>query len=174
VAPPLAADCSGLPQAPDRHVATLLPGAGGSECVALVEEQVSPIRTVPAAWVRRGGRWSPVVLPPGDYENAGWQHAAVDGGVVYGLLDNVIEDPGWELIVMASADGGRTWVERGRFRKPYYYSFARSLSVDGDRATIAVELFDDLGSGVEEGTYYYRTGDGGRSWRGPEREPTGT
>ncbi len=161
-------DCQGLPTSDSRHVTALLPGAGGSECVALVEEKLSAIRSEPGAWVRREGRWD--YTPLGDFaDGAAWQRSVVDGDVILAVLDNVIESPGWELRVVASIDGGRSWSERGQLRKPYYFALTHTLAMEDGRGTISVDLDDDYGAGVAPGRYWYQTDDGGRTWQGPSR-----
>ncbi|MEZ4236363.1 MAG: hypothetical protein R3F59_09420 [Myxococcota bacterium] len=89
-----------------------------------------------------------------DAQQRGWVAGAVLDGALVGVLDMVVESPGWDLLVVRSTDGGASWTQVGRLDKPYYYALVDDLALDRrGRLVLTLLLRDDLGSGVAAGRY---------------------
>lgn len=135
----------------------------------------------PAVHLQVGGAWSARVLhvddqAPDSTPESGWSWALVSAqeheSALIAVLEWRVESPGHELVLVASDDGGRTWVERSRLQKPHYMSEASELVLDArGQGRLTIELVDCADCGIPRGLYHYRTIDGGRTWSEPEHEP---
>ncbi|MDI3288098.1 hypothetical protein [Polyangium sp. 15x6] len=109
-----------------------------------------------------------VVLDGPDDEQMGWEAVARAGEAsreVIGVLDSQIESPGWDLVIVASTDSGRTWARRATLRKVYYMATVESLIARSpDHFDLVLRLDDDYGAGVAPGRYVASTEDRGSSW----------
>ena len=160
----------------NAHLRFRVPDVDGPGESLFVDLPDGPTVSRPAI-VRRvaGDRWDLRVLSGAATHQYGWKWVGRVGrtpGLV-AVLDAVGGSPGWSLLILASPDDGRTWVVRGKLRKPYYPARLEAVVMDAaGRGTLAVRLDDDAGSGTPLGRYRYRTMDAGRTWEkveGPER-----
>jgi hypothetical protein len=97
----------------------------------------------------------------------GWAGAAGVAGSaqMIAVLDWKVEDPGWEVVVLSSADGGRTWSEMSRVRKPHYLARVDSVSLEANGSGLLDLHLDDCADcGTPLGHYVHATADGGRTW----------
>jgi hypothetical protein len=158
-------------------VATCTPPAAGGDaevraafgdregCVALIDAGLSPVSATPLVWRQTRGTWREVdVAAP---HNHGWIAAATDGDRIVAVLDSCVESPGWELAIVHSDDGGRTWSPPARVRKPYYVASVERVTIGAGEAVVELELDDDLGSGVALGRYRAVSSDRGDRWAPP-------
>ena len=103
----------------------------------------------------------------------GWAGIASVAGTerLLAVLDWRVEDPGWEVVVVSSPDGGRSWRELSRVHKPHYLATVDAVSLEPDgRGTLDLLLDDCADCGVGLGHYVHDTTDGGLTWallRGP-------
>ncbi|MHC4800118.1 MAG: beta propeller repeat protein, partial [Planctomycetota bacterium] len=128
----------------------------------------------PAILVKANDRW--LVLPfEGDLlRGHGWEYvgSTPDRIQMFAVLDNQIEDPGWDLVILASSDGGQTWKLRSTLRKVCYYAGFHDFVMDHKgRGRITILLGDDYTDDIKAGLYHYRTTDAGYTWASPEYEP---
>jgi hypothetical protein len=96
-----------------------------------------------------------------------WQYvgAAADGRL-WAVLDDFREAPSDHLLVLSSADGGRTWTAR-RLDKQWYLELFADLEMDSRGHGWLATVIDDDGAGFRPGRYVYATQDGGRTWEPP-------
>lgn len=157
--------CAPPVPAASSEVRATVGGTNGGDCVAFVDEAVSPVHARPAIWRHRGGAWERLPLDGEDFQNQGWMAVTAAGDTVLAALDSRIESPGWELTILRSTDRGATWSAPVRVRKPYYLATLRELHLEpGGRSTLVVELGDDYGAGVTPGRYEYVSDAAGARW----------
>jgi hypothetical protein len=96
----------------------------------------------------------------------GWADVAIapDGKTLVGVLDWFVESPGPQLRIVASTDGGATWVERGVIDKPHYSALFEGLVMKASEWHLTVQLEDCAGCGVPAGETVYVSTDGGHTW----------
>lgn len=145
--------------------------AEGDACVALVDADLSPTSSTPVIFHRQDGVFRQLSLPgdPDEQNNHGWVAAAANGRDLVAVLDYRVESPGWELSVMFSSDGGRTFRRSAALQKPYYFATVTGLAFEpSGRVTIHLELDDDYGAGLTPGRYRIVSLDRGQSWADAE------
>jgi len=134
----------------------------GAGTVRLLDARTSSMRARPA--VERGGKR----LGFGDeaFAQLGWRAAVVRAdGVLVGALDSVIEAPSWEVVLVASADEGRSWSVLSRLRKPSYLGLVKSLSFASSQlGCISLEVEAGGPYVAEGGIFEACTSDGGHRW----------
>jgi hypothetical protein len=94
----------------------------------------------------------------GALSQMGWYAASATDRAVLAVLDSAVEAPGWEIVFLASTDGGCHWRIASRLRKPDYQLVVKSLAVS--KARVCVTLEDD----ETPRRYQSCSSDGGRSW----------
>jgi len=128
----------------------------------------------PAILAKTDDQW--LVLPfEGDLlQQYGWEYVGAnhERTEMFAVLDNQIESPGWNLVILASSDGARTWTLRSTLRKVCYYAGFYDFVMDREgKGRLTILLNDDYTDDIKEGLYHYRTTDAGYIWTGPEYEP---
>jgi hypothetical protein len=89
---------------------------------------------------------------------------------IWTVLDCAEEDRAWDLTLLHSTDGGRTW-KWSVLEKIHYTAEFRDFSLGADgRGCITLEL-DDCDCPAKAGYYRYHTTDCGKTWGAPEYEP---
>lgn len=123
-----------------------------------------------AILARAADGWREIPLPC--FAGYGWQGVfSADGQNIWAVLDNEVESPGWNLLVIRSTDGGLTWRRISDVHKPSYLGWFDDLAVGPDgRARLTVRLVDDYTDTIKAGLYHYRTTDAGATWSPPEYE----
>jgi len=104
----------------------------------------------------------------------GWEYVARNHKrtQMIAVLDCQIAGPGWELVILASSDGGQTWELRSTLRKVCYYAGFHDFVMDRNgKGRLTILLDDDYTDNIKAGLYHYRTTDAGYTWTGPEYEP---
>lgn len=99
-------------------------------------------------------------------EGYDWVSAASssDGKHAWGFLEHSVEGPGWEILVLWSEDGGRSWSQLPSLRKHHFsdvfHSFAMTAQGKGQAALRRTGEGDDGRRGFD----VFVTLDFGRSW----------
>lgn len=149
-------------------------GIGSIDTLIFGDMRLNVTQSRPAILAKTDDKW--LVLPfEGDLlQQSGWEYVGSthDRTQMFAVLDNQIESPGWDLVILASSDGGRTWTLRSTLRKVCYYAGFHDFVMDRKgRGRLTILLNDDYHDDITEGLYHYRTSDGGCTWTGPEHEP---
>jgi hypothetical protein len=136
-----------------------------------ISRNISDIR--PGLVYSAGGAEVALSFEGGDFAQLGWVHVAESGGRIVGVLDCQVEAPGWELELVASEDGGRSWHHTGTIKKPYYMSNFEGLSLTASgEGELVVHLEDDYGAGMKTGFYRYPLKNFGPTTAGPAHSAT--
>jgi hypothetical protein len=135
-------------------------------------DELDPPLCRPVILRRDGKQWKVVDAgPEGFLQCYAWVHVAqsLERPEIWALADWAIEDPGWELEVIHSGDGGKSWQHIGTIPKPYYLSEFVYFRMGPDGKGTVVYKCDPVGGGA--GFHRYRTADGGRTWSKSGYEP---
>ncbi|NUP09390.1 MAG: hypothetical protein HOW73_25330 [Polyangiaceae bacterium] len=128
-----------------------------------------PIDSVPGIYweARDKAKALDLATTPGETHTHGWAAAGVTNRhrTIVGVLDNVVESPGGELLVVVSQDVGESWELRATIEKPYYMAEVKKLELESpNRWSIIVALEDCAGCGVKIGNYMAKTEDAGKTF----------
>ena len=122
---------------------------------------------------KKDGRWQIADFRSHDPERilqqCGWVYVGycVSRREIWGVLDCVVEDGGWELYLIRSQDGGDSWDLVSVIPKIRYTAHCKGFTMAADgQGTLSIVVWDDA-SNTPPGLYTYATSDGGLTWRGP-------
>ena len=105
-----------------------------------------------------------------------WKYAGTtrDGPTLWAVLDNDQESLGWELWLLRSVDGGRTWRMGAAPKVSYWAGFEELRMNEKGVGRVTIALDEDYPGGTPDtwraGLYHYRTEDFGATWSAPEHE----
>ncbi len=118
------------------------------------------------------GTWSYEKLRYGKLEGRGWVSilASNETELVVGVLEHMVEGSAWELLVVRSENGGRTWGTPIPVPKPNYMAHLEAALLNEDGTGELVIQMEPVGTADHLiGRYISRTSDYGRSWSEPAR-----
>ncbi len=61
------------------------------------------------------------------FSQSGWMEIADLCGAIYAVADVDVESPGWAFEILASEDGGATWMHLATLEKPHYTAYYEGL-----------------------------------------------
>jgi hypothetical protein len=149
-------------------------GSGGLQKLIFGDLRSEDGECQPALLEKSGGRWAALTLQDPQLDQYGWEYVASDndGNQLVAVLDCQVEAPGWDLVLVASVDGGHTWERRTVLRKVSYLDQFHDLVMSRDgKGRLTLLVGNAVPDESKEGLYHYRTADGGRTWTGPYHEP---
>lgn len=122
----------------------------------------------PRIFVAARDGWRLVGLPE-ELHNTSWVFAgrSATRDELWGITQGSAEErPGPVLLLVSSANGGRSWRLRGSLQKVSRYAVVEMLSVNEDgKGTLILRLDDDPEPEAPRlGYYLYLTKNGGRNW----------
>lgn len=127
--------------------------------------------------VRENNQFRSAKLALENLENYGWvkSYASYDRKHIWAVADSVIEAPGWEVYVVHSEDGGRSWSMSAPIRKPYHEAGIERIRMrrNGSGELIFLHYDNPLNpvSSMKSGYYTYKTYDWGKTWSQPSFTP---
>jgi hypothetical protein len=129
-------------------------------------QEPEPYNYWPTLLVRIPEGWRVVDLRE-DFLSYEWSHvaAAPGKGYYWGFLEYTVEGPGWEIPIILSMDGGRTWSHAASIKKPDFEAMFHSFEMDTKgRGRLRVTSDKDCAPGTRK-IFTYVTSDWGRTWR---------
>lgn len=153
-----------VPQRPARGDCTRGEFTAGAVRLCNLSDALS---SVPQVFV--GGRLEQLDFraTPDETSGLGWVGATSLKGspLVVGVLDWQVESGGKALVLVSSADFGKSWRRLPDLAKPHYTANFRSLELESARRwVLKITLEDCAGCGVAPGTRVFETHDAGRHW----------
>lgn len=129
-------------------------------------QEPEPYNYRPTLLVRLPEGWQVVDLGKSFLRHR-WIHAAVapTKGCYWGLLEFAAAGPGWEIAVLLSVDGGRSWSHVASLKKPDYEATLESFEMDiRGQGRLRLVSTKESAPGTRR-IYTYKTSDWGRTWR---------
>ena len=80
--------------------------------------------------VRDTGGWRFIDMDDDAFDQSTWVYAGatIDRKWTWGVIDDDVEGPGWDLNIVFSSDGGRSWRSIGTVTKPIYLAWFDCLA----------------------------------------------
>lgn len=130
---------------------------------------------IPIVAVSKNGQLHGILFE-NEWSGNGWQRvvAGPHRGEIWGALDHLEEDLGWDLVLAHSTDSGKTW-RLGALRKVCYVAELYDIVMaENGNGRVTLRLASDYTDKLKAGLYHYVTTDGGKSWSAPQYEADST